>query len=101
VFADLDARYTGDAQRHRRALVEGPWKLLMDTQRDTALFDLRSDPGERGNRAPDARALRSAMRARILDRDAVALASRAMAPPGRIVLDPVRRAQLNALGYLQ
>jgi arylsulfatase A-like enzyme len=101
VFADLDARFTGDPQWHRRALVEGPWKLLMDTQRGTVLFDLTSDPGEHVDRAQSAREVRSAMRMRIVDRDAVALADRAAAPPGEIVLDPIRRAQLKALGYLQ
>jgi len=101
VFADLEARYSGDPRRHRRALVEGSWKLVMDTERGTALFDLVGDPGEHSDRAHDAPDLRNAMRARMLDRDAVALASRAAAPPGSIVLDPIRRAQLKALGYLQ
>ncbi len=100
VFADLDARFAGDAQHHRRALVEGSWKLLMDTQRGTALFNLANDSGEHRDLAQDARERRSAMRVRIADRDAVALASRAAAPPGQIVLDPIRRAQLKALGYL-
>jgi arylsulfatase A-like enzyme len=100
VFADLDERYPGDPQRHRRALIEGSRKLLMDTQRGAALYDLGQDPGEH-TVLTDSRELQSRMRAQILDRDAVAVASRATAPPGRIPFDPTWQARLKALGYLQ
>jgi len=103
VFADLEKRFDADRQQHRRALIDGSWKLLLDPERGHHLFDLATDAGEReevqGSTTDTTRAAR--MRSEILDRDAEAVTKRASAPPSRLILDAAKREQLKALGYLQ
>ena len=101
IFADLEARYAKDHQQHRRALIDGNWKLLLDPERGSQLFDLASDAGEHRERGEADRERQSSMRSRILERDAVAATRRSIAPPKQIILDPARREQLKSLGYLQ
>src|SRR6185369_6249593 len=61
VYADLDARFQGDLQQHRRALVEGDWKLIVDPHRGTTMFELGSDRRETRDVAPTQSERRSRM----------------------------------------
>jgi len=101
VYADLEARFEADRQKHHRALIDGSWKLLLDPQRGSELYDLDHDSGEQHSSADAHDELRHDMRARILDRNVAAVTRRAIAPPRQLLLDAARREQLKALGYLQ
>jgi arylsulfatase len=101
VYADLEARFEGDRQQHRRAMVDGKWKLLMDPARGTRLFDLDADAGEHTPAGDDEAPRREAMTGTVLARDARTVAQRSIAPPRTGLLDPARREQLRALGYAQ
>ncbi|MFN2401818.1 MAG: sulfatase [Candidatus Binatia bacterium] len=100
VFADLEKRFEADRQLHRRAMVEGNWKLLVDPARSASLFDVATDPGEKNAVLAEA-ARTERMLADVFDRDVKAVSRRALAPPRRVILDPAKREQLKALGYLQ
>ena len=77
---DCDARtlrpvLTGERNSHRdvqlcelgcwRAIIDGQYKLIEDDEADARLFDLKSDPAERGNLLPDRPGIAAALSARL------------------------------------
>ena len=80
----------------RRAIVEWPYKLVIDVEQpDAALYDLERDPAERENLA--------AARPEVVERLTAALARRAPRQVDRapVELDADTRRELRALGYLR
>jgi arylsulfatase A-like enzyme len=100
LFADLEPRFPNDRHVHRRAIVDGSWKLVLAPDRKVRLFDLANDPTEQhGLDAADGRD--RLLRAELRVREVSAALRRAQAPPEELELTAARRAQLKALGYLQ
>jgi hypothetical protein len=73
----------------------------MDLERVATLFDLSRDPDETDNLADVKGDQRRRMRTAILDRDAAAAKVRAAIPAQDVAMDAARRAQLQALGYVE
>jgi choline-sulfatase len=80
----------------RRAVVEWPWKLVVDVERpDTALYDLERDPAERENLAAE--------QPEIVERLSAALERRQprAVEQAPVEIDADTRRELRALGYLR
>lgn len=99
LFADLGARFQNDALLHRRAVVSGRWKLIIEEDGTPLLFDVDTDARERMSVPhPGPRGMLQALLKR---HDLAALQTRRTQPPEKIELTPERRERLKALGYLQ
>lgn len=81
-----------------RALFDGSWKLLWNSQGRHGLYDLGQDPGERANLA-GRNSERVARMASLLDRYLASLPRPGAAGPPR-ELDAATREALKALGYV-
>jgi len=100
VFADLLPRFPRDRHLHRRAVIDGPWKLTVAPDRATALYDLASDPGERHDLGRAQIGRTKLLQAILKAHHAVANSARTELPPETVTLTEERRERLKALGYL-
>ncbi len=93
IFADLPA-----GAKHRAAVVDSTWKLLLDKGYMPVLYDLARDPGEL-NPSTEA-SLKTALQKTLGAHNKAGYRARAAAPPTERVLDHDRRERLRALGYV-
>lgn len=104
VYADLEKRDAADLLLHRRSMILGDRKLLVDPADGEQFFDLATDAGElhaTEKASPAVKDAWSRMRLELRARDEAAADTRMESPPGRLVLDKPEREHLKALGYLQ
>jgi arylsulfatase A-like enzyme len=101
LFADLERASPGLDYLHRRAVIDGPWKLIVATDDTAHVFDLAQDPGERRDVAPVEAAHLAALSEALHVRDTTTVAARARAQPGTSPMTAERRERLKALGYAQ
>lgn len=82
-------------------VVFGPWKLIRDNNtRETALYDLRADPGEKSNRSAECEAIvRQGLD--LLGKHVEEAIARRQAGREIRLLDDAVKEQLKAIGYLE
>jgi arylsulfatase len=83
VFADLEPRFQNDAPAHRRAVIDGEWKLTLDPDRQMRLYDLGKDAREEHDVAAAERERRRRLSRLLRVRDTRARTARVAAPPTR------------------
>ena len=101
IFADLEPRFARDRHVHRRAIIDGAWKLTVAPDRRVSLFNLDSDPAERDDLQRSEQSRAGFLRMLLRVRDVAAQQASAEAPPTTISFTPEMRALLRALGYLK
>jgi arylsulfatase A-like enzyme len=101
LFADLEPRFPRDGLVHRRAVVDGTWKLMVGADRSLSLYDMQSDPKEGLDVGATEMGREKLLQTILKAHDTVAAQARTALPPETIELTNERRDRLKALGYLQ
>jgi hypothetical protein len=97
VFADLDN--SEQPEQHRRAVIDGDWKLIERRNGNRLLFDLGRDVGEQTDVAATAAVRTETLAAALSSHQAESVSRRVMAAPATVVLSPEDKARMRALGY--
>jgi hypothetical protein len=85
---------------HNWAGIDGLWKLVVDRNLRSVLYDLGTDPGEKAERQANEPARTHAMREAVDGHVKASGKVRAADPPGLRELDAQQEKRLRALGYI-
>jgi arylsulfatase A-like enzyme len=101
VFADLERPSPGLDHFHRRAMLDGDWKLVETTDDGRKLFHVKRDPRERTDLVSAEPDRSKTLTTMLHARNVAATVTKRRLTPGTAPVSAERRERLKALGYAQ